>query len=130
MSKAPLLAGVCSSDLTDLVNRFYAVSDKPGANEEYITFFNANCRVSVFQGQFNGQAEVLKWREKSWEDTLERFHEPLKIFVHSDKEIAVLGKYSMTFKDGQSQGSKFLALLSFDDDLKIVSMEAVPVQSQ
>ncbi|KAI1413690.1 hypothetical protein F5Y13DRAFT_160865 [Hypoxylon sp. FL1857] len=65
------------------IARFYATSDDPSKNEEWVDYFLPNAVVIIGDKSAKGTEEIRRLRQGMWEQVERRKHRPEKVFPAS-----------------------------------------------
>ncbi|KAI0841513.1 hypothetical protein F5Y06DRAFT_259684 [Hypoxylon sp. FL0890] len=97
----------------DFIARFYATSDDPLKNEEWVDYFLPNAVVIIGDKSAKGTDEIRRLRQGMWEQVENRKHKPEKVFPASfggsagSEEIAaeymLHGSLDLVTKNGEQQ---------------------------
>ncbi|KAI2470444.1 hypothetical protein F4781DRAFT_430459 [Annulohypoxylon bovei var. microspora] len=97
----------------DFIARFYAVSDDPSRNEEWVDYFLPDAVVIIGDKSAKGTDEIRRLRQSMWEGTESRRHKPGKVFPASfggadnSEEITIeymlRGSLDLVTKNGEQQ---------------------------
>ncbi|KAI0002833.1 hypothetical protein F4779DRAFT_622065 [Xylariaceae sp. FL0662B] len=91
----------------DFVSRYYAVSDDPSKNEEWVSYFAPDAVFVVGDKSAEGTEQIRQVRQGMWDKIGARKHKPEKIFPASFKpgeiEYMLYGSLDLTTKDGEKR---------------------------
>ncbi|KAI1089644.1 hypothetical protein F5B19DRAFT_466224 [Rostrohypoxylon terebratum] len=69
--------------IKEFISRFYAVSDDPSRNEEWVDFFLPDAVVIIGDKSAKATDEIRRLRQSMWERVKSRRHRPGKVFPAS-----------------------------------------------
>ncbi|BGP24133.1 hypothetical protein Rt10032_c05g2166 [Rhodotorula toruloides] len=72
------------SSLLAFIERFYAVSDKPDAVDEYLSFLTDEVEFVMGLNAVQGSTAVRKIRENMWGGVATRHHVPSAVYTNAD----------------------------------------------
>ncbi|KAI1144455.1 hypothetical protein F5Y05DRAFT_407847 [Hypoxylon sp. FL0543] len=97
----------------DFIARFYATSDDPSKNEEWVDYFLPNAVLILGDKSAKGTDEIRRLRQGMWEHVERRRHAPEKVFPASfggvdgsegiAAEYMLHGSLEMAMKSGERQ---------------------------
>ncbi|KAI1106317.1 hypothetical protein F4804DRAFT_301539 [Jackrogersella minutella] len=99
----------------DFIARFYAVSDDPTKNEEWVDCFLPDAVIILGDNSAKGAEDIRRLRQGMWEQTEARRHKPEKVFPASFGgndgaggegtviEYTLLGSLDLTTKIGEQR---------------------------
>ncbi|ORY70146.1 putative fungal-specific transcription factor [Pseudomassariella vexata] len=99
----------------DFVSSFYAISDDPTKNEEWVDHFMADSTLVMGNDAVRGVEEIRKLREKMWEKVVARKHSPGKVFEGSfpssghTNAFMLSGDLEYKLKTGETQNVSWAA---------------------
>ncbi|KAI2630810.1 hypothetical protein GGR54DRAFT_635417 [Hypoxylon sp. NC1633] len=67
----------------DFVSSFYATSDDPSKNEEWVDYFLPDAVVTIGEKSARGTEQIRQFRQGMWEQVKTRRHKPEKVFPAS-----------------------------------------------
>ncbi|KJZ71782.1 hypothetical protein HIM_08802 [Hirsutella minnesotensis 3608] len=100
-------------EVRTFITNFYRVSDKPDANELWISYFTKDADVTMGADTGHGEQEIRELRGRMWTTVQERRHTVTKVFPGQFEggagkegelggcELMLFGDVALTTKDGQ-----------------------------
>ncbi|KAI1439543.1 hypothetical protein F5Y02DRAFT_423899 [Annulohypoxylon stygium] len=84
-SYVPLLppGHMAEARIKDFISKFYAVSDDPSKNEEWVDYFLPDAVVIIGDKSAKAVDEIRQLRQSMWERVKSRRHRPGKVFPAS-----------------------------------------------
>ncbi|KAK1763941.1 hypothetical protein QBC33DRAFT_548381 [Phialemonium atrogriseum] len=91
------------SSIVEFFERFYRVSDTPGAHDEYVDMFTNDATFILASKSSRGREDILSMRHGMWSSISSRKHTVPKIFPFgsSSREFMLYGSVKFDFKDGK-----------------------------
>ncbi|KAI1340539.1 hypothetical protein F5Y15DRAFT_42662 [Xylariaceae sp. FL0016] len=105
-----------SDDVKDFIPRFYATSDDPSKNEEWVGYFTEDATLIMGDKTARGHDEIRSLRRGMWEKVASRKHKPERVFpaafgeslsssagngVGSEHEYMLCGSLDFVMKTGE-----------------------------
>ncbi|KAI0098980.1 hypothetical protein F4776DRAFT_650212 [Hypoxylon sp. NC0597] len=110
----------------NFIARFYATSDDPSKNEEWVGYFSPDAVVIIGDKSAKGTENIRRLRQGMWEQVETRRHKPEKVFPASfgatDGSEAIAAEYmlhgslDMVTKNGERQAVSWAGRAVLEED--------------
>ncbi|KAM4060327.1 fungal specific transcription factor [Hirsutella rhossiliensis] len=93
-------------EVRTFITNFYRISDRPDANELWISYFAKDAHVTMGTEKGRGEQEIRELRSRMWTTVRERRHTVAKVFPgrfrddECECEVMLFGEVKLTTKEG------------------------------